>query len=270
MSARLSRQSRSERQNEPKEPVPGISITEAERACTPSCQSETVLRHKWPLDARYDLELKEYHEYLSKLGQGISKIDTVEFSLVGFLVALYETKQVIELSKLEILQPQLAWTRNIMTSVSHMADYLLLKCRQQRDKEATGTIMQLKAEVLDPIKHRANCEKNVFTDRKNEMDAALLEKLPPASTMLAGVKESMIDLHTLWLANRKLDTMGARVKCGIHVIIAGITRMNSCAGHPGEWVNLQRKDVVEFLKTELNCSRIRKHKTVKSISPKAT
>ena len=58
----------------------------------------------------------------------------------------------------------------------------------------------------------------------------------------------MIDLHTLWLANRKLDTMGARVKCAIHVIIAGITFLNLCAGRPGEWVNLQRKDVVEFLK----------------------
>ena len=106
MSAKLSHQSRSEQQQkEPKEPVPGISITEAARACTPPCQSETVLRHKWPLDARYDLEFKEYHEYLSKLGRGISKIDTVEFSLIGFFVALYETKQVIELSKLEILQP---------------------------------------------------------------------------------------------------------------------------------------------------------------------
>ena len=90
-----------------------------------------------------------------------------------------------------------------MTSVSHMADYLLLKCRQQRDKEATGTITHLKAEVLDPIKHRATCEKNVFTDRKNEMDAALLEKLPPPSTKLAGVKESMIDLHTLLAFEQK-------------------------------------------------------------------
>ena len=261
MSAKLSHQSRSEQQQkEPKEPVPGISITEAARLHSPMSIGDCVAAQ-----VASGCQVRCGIERIPRvLEQTISKMDTVEFSLIGFFVALYETKQVIELSKLEILQPQLAWTRNIMTSVSHMADDLLLKCRQQRDKEATRTIMQLKAEV-DPIKHRANCEKNVFTDRKNEMDAALLEKLPPASTKLAGVKESMIDLHTLWLANRKLDTMDARVKCAINVIIAGITRMNSCAGRPGEWVNLQRKDVVEFLKTEGNCLRIREHKTVKSM-----
>ena len=69
------------------------------------------------------------------------------------------------------------------------------------------------------MKTKANGEKNVFTERKNDMDAALLEKLPPASTMIAGVKESMIDLQTLWLANKKHDTIDARVKFAINVIM---------------------------------------------------
>ena len=171
----------------------------------------------------------------------------------------------IEVSMLEILKPRMAWTRNILTSVSHMTDFLLLMCRQQRDKEATRTITQLKAEVLDPLKNKANGQKNLFTERKNEMDAALLEKLPPASTMLAGVKESMIDLHTLRLVNRKLDAIDARGKCAINVIIAGVTYMNSCAGRHGEWINLQRIDVVDILKTKGNCLKISKRKTVKSM-----
>ena len=64
MSAKLSRQSRSERQKEPKEPVPGISITEAALALTHV--NRRLRCGTSPLDAKFDVELREYHECLSK------------------------------------------------------------------------------------------------------------------------------------------------------------------------------------------------------------
>ena len=93
--------------------------------------------------------------------------------------------------KLPIMQPQLSSTRNLMMALAHFLDFLLLTCGQMKFKESA----RLKAEIFDPLKQRANQEEDSFSEKKNDLDAILLERLPPPTTMQAAVRASMIDLH---------------------------------------------------------------------------
>ena len=116
-------------------------------------------------------------------------------SHIGFFVGLYTKGVAGQLVKLPIMQPQLSSTRNLMMALAHFLDFLLLTCGRMKFKESARLLSQLKAEIFDPLKQRANQEKDSFSEKKNDLDAILLERLPPPTTMQAAVKASMIDLH---------------------------------------------------------------------------
>lgn len=265
------------------EPVPELHVDALALAWTLPEGDESVRRRQWPLPSRSDLKFDDFHNYLTSVKNldassadgycqkmqyfyGLVTIENEDeyISHIGFFAGLYTTGVMRQLMKLPILSSQLPSTRTIMMAVSHYVDFLELLCGQQKLKTAWSTIKQLKVEFLDPAKKRANQEKETFSDRKNELDAVLLEKLAPPATMQQAVFESMLDLHTLWLQNRKRDHAEWQVKFAVNVIAMGIIYLNSYAGRPGEWSKLLRKKVEDFIESGEHTLVITKHKTRKS------
>ena len=157
--------------------------------------ADQKLRHKWPLSAREDTGFGDFHCYLTSIKSldestsstnvkkmqhfyGLRMISNGEefMSHIGFFAGLYTTGVAGQLVKLPIMQPQLSSTRNLMVAVAHFTDYLLLTCGQKKFKEAARILTQLKGEIFDPLKQRANQEKDSFSEKRNDLDAVPLER----------------------------------------------------------------------------------------------
>ncbi len=241
-------------------------------------------RMKWPLENRYDHPFDEFRNYLvnekglklvsagmhvQKLQYfyGMLEFDSDDFSHIGFVANLYKSGLINDMQKLQIFQPTLPTTRNIVSALSHFCDFVLLSCGRQNLREATRCITLLKTEVLASFKKRIQKERTASSAKKRALDSEAIEHLPPPEVLKAAIKESMIDLRTLLCLSTTEGHDDWQLKYAANVIMAGIIFTNGYAGRPGEWSAMTRKQVEEFIASGLDHLVIKEHKTAKVHGP---
>lgn len=265
------------------EACPTYAITAAARGWVPSEASDPE-RREWPLTpAEYDfssfkafLQTTKGHQpetariYVQKLQYmfGLLAVKGTDFSFIGLVASLYKDDVFLQLLELPILQPTLPNTRQLLTSFEHFCDFLLMICRKKNYTEATRCIHNLKVVILSPVMKKIYKERDVFTLKKEERDVSKFHKLPPTSVLQDAVKQSMIDLNTLWELAQCSTSIDRKYKYAANVIMMGIIYTNSYAGRPGEWQGLARQKVVKLVSEGGHVLTMEKHKTMKKFGTK--
>lgn len=242
--------------------------------------SRDAKRIKWPLAARHDDPFSDFRDYLTatkclkhvsadmhvqklQYFYGLIEFNGQQFSDIEFASGLYRSGLFADLIKLPILHPQLPTTRNVLSAVSHFCDWTSMECGRLGVRDAKRNIVQLKTELLAPLQKRVHKERTAARAKKNARDAECLENWPPTDVLQAGVKQSMVDLQTIWVTSQKADDIDWQTKHAINVIMAGIIYGNSYAGRPGEWQSMTSTKIEAFVNSGDEYLVIDDHKTVR-------
>ena len=249
-------------------------------------EPDDARRYAWPLTSDISFSFDDFRTYLlkTKVMKEVSAdahvqkmqyfcgmwdfagddVHVDDVLLLGLLCNTYKSSLLAQFLELPILSPSLPTTRNLCAALCHYCNFLDLLCGKSKFKVAARTLAQLKAELLDPLRAKVHKERQAAAFRKGEWDAQRLQNLPPLPVLQKAIQETMLDLDTLWELHRDDAELKWQLKRAANVMMLGLTYTNSYAGRPGEWEELTRARVVEFLEGGGDVLVMHEHKTDKT------